>query len=265
MKKVFIYTLTDPLTNEVRYVGKTTNLLRRLNAHINRSKKYKYHSARWINSIIEKGLKPIMSVIEECDEKNWEDKEVYWINYYRGLFDLTNILDGGGHSATYGRLGKPWSEEQRINNRKTRLGMKVNHTEEGNKKRVEGIRRYYNQNKKQVYQYDLNGCFIKEWSSAVDVEKELGVKHSNITKVCKCLGKQAGGFMWSYKIENLPPYERNLYMKKVLQIDSNDSIVNQFDSIKEASLVVGISKTAIVNCLTGKSKSSGGFKWKYKY
>jgi hypothetical protein len=39
MKLVKIYALIDPETYEVRYVGKTTNLKRRLNRHLNESRK----------------------------------------------------------------------------------------------------------------------------------------------------------------------------------------------------------------------------------
>lgn len=265
MKTIYIYKLTDPITNDIRYVGKTTNLLRRLNAHINRSKKNKYHSARWINSLVEKGLKPIISIIEKCNENNWEEREVYWISYYRGIFDLTNILDGGGHSASYGRLGRPWSDEQKVNNRKARLGVSVNHTKEGNEKRAKGIRVYYDKNKKIVYQYDLEGVLIKKWDSAVDAEKELGIKNSNITKVCKGLRKQAGGFIWSFELTNSLRYEKKQYTcKKVLQIDANDNVIKEYESISTASLLTKISRTAIINCLSGKSKSSGSFKWQYK-
>lgn len=265
MKIIYIYILIDPLTNDIRYVGKTTNLARRLNAHINRAKQNKYHSARWINSLIQKDLKPIMTTIEECNEDNWEEREIYWISYYRKLFDLTNILDGGGHSATYGRLGKLWSEEQRVNNRKARLGMNVNHTDEGKKNRADGIRKYCNENKKKVFQYSLDGEFIKEWDSAVDAGLELNIAHSNITKVCKCEGKRAGNFIWSYELKEITKYEnKKPITKQILQIDVNDKIINEFEGTTEASSITKISRTAIINCLSGKSKSSGGFNWEYK-
>jgi hypothetical protein len=61
------------------------------------------------------------------------------------------------------------------------------------------------------------------------------------------------------KYENKKPIT-----KQILQIDVNDSIINEFESTTEASLITKISRTAIINCLSGNSKSSGGFKWKYK-
>jgi group I intron endonuclease len=266
METIYIYTLTDPITNEIRYVGKTNNLVRRLNAHIKRSKTNKYHSARWINSLIDKGFKPVISIIEECTEKNWEEREIYWIGYYRELFDLTNVLDGGGHTATYGRLGKPWSEEQKINNRKARLGMSVNHTDEGKKNRANGIRKYCNENKKKVFQYSLDGEFIKEWDSAVDAGLELNITHSNITKVCKGERKKTGEFIWSYDKIKVEEYKRKeLKTKKpVLQLNVNNEIINEFESVSEAARTLDILTSSILNCLKGRCKSSGGFKWEYK-
>lgn len=41
--------------------------------------------------------------------------------------------------------------------------------------------------------------------------------------------------------------------------------MKEFSSIKEASGEIGISKPAIVHCLKGKTKKTGGYKWKYKY
>lgn len=242
-------------------------MIRRYNAHINRSYKNKYHSSQWVQSLIKIDLKPIIEVIEECDEDNWVEREIYWIAYYRQLFDLTNILDGGNGGSKYGRLGKPWSEEQRKNNRKARLGKSVNHTEEGNKKRADGIRNYYDKNKKKVYQFDMDGNLIKEWDSAKSASNELNLNISNIHNICKGLGKHCGGFIWSYT-ETPPNFiqSNNEYNKKaVIQLDVNGEILNEFNSITEASKITKISSTAISNNLKNKSNSAGGYKWKYKH
>lgn len=199
MKEVFIYKLIDPITNKVRYVGKTNNLKRRLSAHIYKSKKLKHYCATWIKSLLKKSKKPIMEVIEKCEEDIWEEREKYWISFY-GLENLTNITIGGEGSATYGRLGVPWTEEQRVNNRKARLGMKVNHTKQGKENRRKGLRKFFDRNKKEIFQYSLEDIFIKRWDSAVDAGIELGVNHSNITKVCKNQRNKCGGYKWKFKI-----------------------------------------------------------------
>lgn len=199
MRTIFIYKLIDPITNEIRYVGKTINLLKRLQTHIARSKTNTYHSARWIKSLLDKGVKPVIEIIEECNENNWSEREIYWIKYYRDKFDLTNILDGGNGGATYGRLGVPWSKEQIINNRKARLGVSIKQTKQGNENREKGKRVFYDKNKKPILQYDLDGNLIREWESAVDAGIELKINHANITKVCKGMRNKSGEFIWKYK------------------------------------------------------------------
>tara|TARA_R110000782_G_scaffold269026_1_gene366394 strand:+ start:315 stop:959 length:645 start_codon:yes stop_codon:yes gene_type:complete len=50
-----------------------------------------------------------------------------------------------------------------------------------------------------VLQYDLNGKFIKEWSSQKEVFITLGIKSSAIWSNIKGITKQSGGFIWKYK------------------------------------------------------------------
>ena len=54
---------------------------------------------------------------------------------------------------------------------------------------------------KPVLQFDKEGNFIREWPSIMEVERELGINNSNVSKCC--LGrygfKTAGGFVWRYK------------------------------------------------------------------
>lgn len=55
-------------------------------------------------------------------------------------------------------------------------------------------------NSKRINQYDLKGNFIKEWGSTMQIERELHIKHSAISKCClKCKNyKTAGGYIWEY-------------------------------------------------------------------
>jgi len=88
---IYIYTLTDPKNNEVRYVGKTINPERRYKQHL--YDKRRSHKASWVQSLRNDNLKPIMSIIEECTESNWRDSERYWIQQFN---NLTNLKEGGG-------------------------------------------------------------------------------------------------------------------------------------------------------------------------
>lgn len=50
-----------------------------------------------------------------------------------------------------------------------------------------------------VDQYSADGLtFIKRWGCLTDVERELGVAHPNISKVCRGKRATAGGYSWRY-------------------------------------------------------------------
>ena len=95
MKKyVFIYTLEDPITNEIRYVGKTNNLKVRYSNHL--VEKAKCHRKNWIKSLKNKGLKPIMKVLDAVPEKEWQFWEIFYISLLKTWgFSLVNGSAGG--------------------------------------------------------------------------------------------------------------------------------------------------------------------------
>ena len=87
---VYIYSLKHPITNEVRYIGKTINVKRRYKQHL--YDKRNSHKANWVRSLRNEGLKPIMEVIEICTD-NWQEREIFWISQFN---NLTNFSKGGG-------------------------------------------------------------------------------------------------------------------------------------------------------------------------
>jgi len=93
----FIYTLSDPRTGFVRYVGKSNNPKKRLGSHLRESRVEKScHRHDWINSLQSADLSPILSIIEECPREAWAEREIHWIAFYRATGnDLTNNADGG--------------------------------------------------------------------------------------------------------------------------------------------------------------------------
>ena len=67
----------------------------------------------------------------------------------------------------------------------------------GHNDRKNGIN---NKISKSVLQYDLNGCFIKEYYSHRDAERQTKVCQGHISKVCNGIRATAGGFIWKNKI-----------------------------------------------------------------
>ena len=89
----------------------------------------------------------------------------------------------------------------------------VNHKDENKKnncvENLEWCDRVYNINygtrneriSRKILQYSRSGEFIREWPSALEVERILGIANSHIIACCKDKRKSAGGFIWKYKEE----------------------------------------------------------------
>ena len=50
-----------------------------------------------------------------------------------------------------------------------------------------------------ILQFTKDGTFVKEWPSAHEAERKLGIFHSSICYCLKGHNKSAGGFVWRYK------------------------------------------------------------------
>lgn len=110
MKRNIIYGLKDPLTNEIRYIGKSTSGLSRPRSHLTPNKylKENNYKAKWIKSLIHNGIIPEIVILCETDNILELDKlEIEFIKEYRSLgYRLTNLTDGGE-----GSLGRVLSAE----------------------------------------------------------------------------------------------------------------------------------------------------------
>lgn len=95
VRPVFIYGLVDPLTDEIRYIGKTVRPKERLQNHMN--EKSNCHRSHWLQSLKAQGLRPSMVLIEEvCGAWPWQESERHWIAYGRRHgWPLTNNTSGG--------------------------------------------------------------------------------------------------------------------------------------------------------------------------
>lgn len=105
MNSYIIYGLVDPITHELRYIGKSVNGLSRPNEHTrpHKLKKLKTHCNFWIKSLIRKHTKPEIIILEESKSKNeLFELEKFWIEYFKSIgANLTNHTIGGEGSIGY--------------------------------------------------------------------------------------------------------------------------------------------------------------------
>lgn len=98
MKTTFIYALNDPETGECRYVGKANDPHYRLYQHLREGHytKKSCHRTNWIKSLFARGLKPLLEILQEVPETEWELWERVWIKASNKIgMDLTNSTAGG--------------------------------------------------------------------------------------------------------------------------------------------------------------------------
>ena len=169
----------------------------------------------WIHSLINVGKKPIIELIEECD--NWIEKEQYYINLYPNLCNHSI----GGESGT---LGYKMTKEHKIKisnkllgrnrSEKTKLKISNGHKNKVLKESTKEKLRIINTGKIQsietrmkkskiVQQYNLNNELLNEWVSLGIIQETTGWLKSNISSCCHGRLKTAYGYKWLFKNEDI--------------------------------------------------------------
>jgi len=182
MEKKFIYTLSHPITEEIRYIGKTNNIEKRLRSHLsNHQLLDKTKKNNWIISLLRDNLIPKIEVLDETTDNNINELEIFYISLFKSWgFRLLNMTDGGDGISW---KGKKHSEESKIKNL-------VN-----------------SPHRKSVGQYDIYGDLIKEYHSIREAANETNSDRSHISRCCN--NKKSyythNGFIWKF-IENINEY-----------------------------------------------------------
>lgn len=210
MKNYKIYLLSDPITNEIRYVGQTCNSLKnRLAQHVSSIKNQNdtCYRTNWIKSLNKQKLIPnIILIKENLNKTECNELEKYYIKFYKDQnIKLTNMTEGGEGSVGFKHT---LETKQKLSKMK-----KLMMTEEyKNNLKIKGKEKWLNMSeqeilntkinqptRKNIYQYDLEGNFIKMFISLREIERELGFFRANISPCIKGVFKQAYGYSWRHE------------------------------------------------------------------
>ena len=136
-----------------------------------------------------------------CDKSKVDEMEQLFIKEYQSKgYELYNIESGGHAERTFSEETRkkislalknvPKTAEHREKLRQANLGK---HPSEESRKKMSKTR------SKPVYQMDLQGNILQEFSSIKEASLQTKCDSSYIAKCCKGKANTCGGFKWEYK------------------------------------------------------------------
>ena len=275
----FIYLVTNCYgdSNKV-YIGKTKT------TRIYQHKKTYGDSINYI----------IIDEINSTSSKDWKPLECYWIEQFRQWgFDIQNKNSGGGGPSIYSdetrfqmsqsnkkHYEKGSERNKKISQNKSNpiwddimrekhstslkgriLGspsnetkLKISQANQGKKRTPEMIEKY-------------RQARLGKKHSLETIEKLKGRIRTEESKLKQSLSSKGREITWDLgtKGKNIPQSQKNKIAegnsKPVIQLDKNQQIIQEFKSYTEAKQITGIDPQ---HCLINKTKTAGGFIWKYK-
>jgi len=258
----FIYVLTNR-NNGKCYVGQTTLTIdERWKYHL---KSVKYGSDLHIHSSIRKYGQTAFEVsqLEECNERDLDDREIFWI-------EEIGTFGSGGYNETkggrYGIRGYRPSPEKIERNRVTHTGKvydaQVCALKSASMRASSLVRRV------QVEQLDDQGNVIAIHASASMGAAMVG-KPTYVTLVsraCRTPRLRFAGFYWRYTDGVTERKKRSVLItnecKPVMQV-RGDGTITYHKSIDEAARTVGGQRGSIRLCCQGKRATAYGSKWSF--
>ena len=257
--KQYIYSLSHPISKEIVYIGKTKNIKKRYRDHCRRPKGcYKTLLDKWKKEIIDSGLKPVISIIKECDETNVDFYEKFYINEYREQ-GILNMTDGGDG------LQNPSEETRRKIGDKSRGRIPSMETRQKISRKG-----YNNSSSKKIICYDIDSNFVGEFLNSRRASESLNICYKQISKILKgklhFINKKYTFFYeddsdvknkLKYRIENTIDHGRIF-----LRIDKFGNTL-QYNNIMKASSDINCNFRNIWICLQKKRNNCGGYGWVY--
>lgn len=275
-----VYKYTSP-SGKV-YIGQTTNEAHRRRTWFCIKRRYagatieraraKYGPENFEYEVL---YKDVFSSFDDA-QKALDAKEIYYIELYDSLRN--------GYNNTNGGLFPEFGIQTQLNGREVKCDKdgliarrKLRYHEKHTKEEIQQLRKETNRQNgrwKKIYQFDLDGNYIREFSSAGEASENGFGNYSNIIRACKTLGAYKG-YNWRFvedgKVMKKRPkriYKKETFahaFKAVKQFTKNMEFIAEYESITAAARALGIPyNSGIGACLAGKIPTAHGFKWQYK-
>jgi hypothetical protein len=245
------------------YIGKSVNAFHRFYKH---KKTY--------------GININLDIIDIIPDNEWKFWEKHYISLYKSWgFILLNKNEGGG-GPNKGRKIRPKDDKWKENLRIAHTG-KIVSQETKNKMsfskigKPSGFLGKHHTEKtilklKQVrnipvYQYTIDGKFIKKWNNILEPSQKLNICKSSISycSLNKLHYNTAGGFIWKRKYKKDIIKLINGNSKKIKKIDKEGNLICVYDSITQGALNDNVSKSKIIHSCKNKKNTYGKYKYQY--
>lgn len=259
-----IYTLADPITNEIRYVGLTCKTLAaRQSRHLTdaRNLSKKNHRTHWLRSLLKQQLKPVIETLDEASSYDELIKlEMYWISQLKAWnFKLTNETAGGEGSIGYKHTPQALLKIRAANKKRQIKPKKIVMSKEQMYSTLSDIQSI------PIRQYDLHGKLIKVWKSSLLAATYYNVVPSSIRHALKDPTRTSVNYFWRY--DYLEKANKiNISIKpgnklKIIVQNINGKKINEFANCEKLQTSLNISYPTVAKYL----KTGNVYKNMYKF
>lgn len=232
---VTIYALVDPITKEIKYVGCTTQSLKKRLSHHSRFFNYKNGTKsdkkmKWCEDLFKQNLKPEIFELDRCSEADKIILENYWIAQFKAW--------------NFNLLNQKWENDSFFEKSK-RKQLSKNHLDKLKGRKISEESR------------------LKCKTAAIKrVEKRFGLKPIKKEASVKWLNSMKE--FHKNCSEHLEKIRLKKKTKKVLQMDEDGNILKTWNSVTEVANFFNCDKSSIRHVIIGTRQRSQGFKWKYE-
>lgn len=257
MVQEYIYCLYEEGKSEIRYIGKASNIIKRLKEHIRESMRGKLSpKCNWIRKVIERGGKIKIRIIKKVEASNWKDYEKSFISACRERrFRLLNIADGGDGFGS--------------GDRNPMFGVRLKGKLNGmyNKRHTVDARRRMSINRPDV-SGEKNPMWGKSHNERTRRLCRLATRKQKMTpkikrKIANAMMGAKNHFYGKRHTESTKKMFAEIRYKKVEKLAIGGKIVLEtFPSLRSAQ--ASIVRGNVGDCCRGLQKTAGGFVWRYK-
>lgn len=277
-----IYKITNKLNNRC-YIGQTTDVKRRFSEH--KARGYGRENSILYRAFDKYGLDNFTFEVIESDIENYNEREKYWIAYYNSYEDGYNMTPGGenppvkyGEEHVFATHSKEEAEE--VKNLLLTTNLTVKEIASKMKYNVSSIIRINNGTiwHDDTSDYPLRKELSKDFNedralriiddllntdmTQKDISIKYGVGRSTITAINRGQNHRQDGLEYPIRDKN-----RDKHSKTILMVDKDtNTTIREFVNANEAAKFLGDAsmKNALQACARGETRTSHGYKWRYK-